>query len=257
MKYLSIFLTTLLLVFSVKADDDFGDYDERPATRKVILRDSKFSQSVSIATTKGFFVVYKYALRPVLVVYRAGTTSNFRLSLNDGMNNINDFGSVINNILIASPQRFAGSLGHVIANVSLGFGTVDVAKEFELQNYKIGFDDVLRFYYVPEGYFFLIAGTSLTLPNIGNFAFEFFLQGKYYDLFGGFWATGLPQTINSSALNMEGLDVATNTNPAFLYSATKDYIYSYVKYFNIEGRPFKSKQQALKSYLDYKDGKLY
>jgi ABC-type transporter lipoprotein component MlaA len=257
MKHLIIFLTILLLVFSAKADDDFGDYDERPATRKVILRDSKFSKRVSIATTKGFLVVYKYALRPVLVVYRAGTTSNFRLSFNDGMNNINYLGSVVNNILIASPQRFIGSLGYVITNVSLGLGVIDIAKEFELQNYKIGFDDVLRFYYVPEGYFFLIAGTPLTLPSIGNFAVEFFPQGKYYDLFGGFWVTSALKIVNSSAINMEVLDVATNTNPEFLYSATKDYIYSYVKYFNIEGRPFKSKQQALKSYLDYKDGKLY
>ena len=244
-----LLLLILILSFNAYSDDDFGDEVEEQA-RRVVLRDSTFSKNVSLFTINVLYKIDKFIFRPISYAYSKSTTNNFRLSLRNTLQNISSGGNVINNILIFSNQRFISSFGSVIFNTSVGMlGTLDASKKFELEKAETSIVDILRFYNVPEVYFFMLGPIPLTFTTtlslgLGN------VKGKYYSVSGGFVLDFLLGYINERAIDKEKYDLLISLKAEIVYETLKNKTFADAKYFKIKRDLFPTKRQTLKGFLE-------
>lgn len=254
MRYI-LFLTTLyLIVFSARADDDFDDFeDELESNRVVKLRDSKVSKKLSILSIKGFFFLNKILIRPIVLTYSTLTTTNFKKSVQDTLNNTSNIGDVAGNILIFSNQRLMANLGYITTNTTIGlFGTLDVAKKFNIKEEPTSTADVFRFYRLPEVYFFVFGSLPFTLPSTLAIPVGI-AKSRCCDIIGiPFGNFGL-SFLNSYALNIESFDIIARMKPEFIYTNLKDKTYAEAKYFSINRAPFERQTKFLQDKIQNMD----
>ena len=253
-RFIIILLTTFLIVlqtFANNSQDDFDDYEKQDNNKRVILREGNLSKKISIFLIRGNIGLNKL-IRPAVKLYINTTTENFRLSVQDGLNSLSSPSSFIDGMLVFSPQRSLSSLGYFAINTSFGLGFVDVAKKLNVEQNKTSLVDVLRFYNIPEVYFFSLGFIPNTFTQTVGLAGEA-VRSKYYSLSGGFILDFGINYINSYALNLSTFDILSQMSPELYYENSKNQVYSKVKHFKLERKPLKSKKLALKDYINKLD----
>jgi ABC-type transporter lipoprotein component MlaA len=245
---------SIILFFNVYSSDEFGEESEI-SDRKVVLRDNKISKSISIATIRGYQYLDRFAIRPIAYFYSKSTTLNFRNSFANFLDNFSNGGDIVNNILIFSDQRLISSFGNVIFNSSVGMlGTSNASSKFKLENAQTSSMDVLRFYNVPEVFFFQLGIIPITFVSLTSYKLTSITRKKYSSSSEiGLFTDSLLSLANQRAQDMETFDLFLKLKPEDIYNIYKSNIYQASKEFKIKKDLYAIKKKLLKGFLEEKN----
>ena len=172
----------------------------------------------------------KYLLKPVAQGYRKATNQYTRDRVNNALANIKEPVSAVNHLLQGEPVKSGKSVARFAINSTLGLaGTYDVAAQgWNLPKQKIGFDETLATWNVPDGPFLMVPFLGPSTPRaLAGLAADSFANPIYLGTLNDANIRDkvyLPYlAINAVALRESGLDLLDDLerNSVDYYSTLK------------------------------------